>query len=390
MMETPDEMVELLFQAGMEEFLGLLDERGRRIFAQRYGLYDGTCWTLQRIGEAHGVSRERIRQLEQKCLRRLRYAVQSAAMRAHPSPLLLLSQALGARVGDLTAPQRAAPVLAQTFGHLSVPLACKLASALLKVRLSDEQEADLKRAVNAVIAEELACARQQRQTARHLERALSGVRFFGEGKIYQPAELDTVSCARQARSISFYSQKMQRQVRCDSRLETQVLMRFERSPAVRWYQEQPMAIPYEYQGKPRLYYPDVLVHLVDGRVFLVEIKPIFHMAASVNLAKWGAMKVWCAQHGYGLLITNGKVSLPEVMAWATRTPELAARLTALIQHHGTLNFPQYLAAFEGLPPLLSFAAVVMRHRIPFSVSPFRLGAPDESASGSSVVDAVCP
>jgi len=50
-----------------------LAERERRIIGLRYGLVDGTPWTLQAIAEDLGISRERVRQLVTRIMRKLKY-----------------------------------------------------------------------------------------------------------------------------------------------------------------------------------------------------------------------------------------------------------------------------------------------------------------------------
>jgi hypothetical protein len=56
----------------IEEVLQLLPERQRNIIKDRYGLWDGIAETLQDIGDKLGLTRERIRQIEDKGLKRLR------------------------------------------------------------------------------------------------------------------------------------------------------------------------------------------------------------------------------------------------------------------------------------------------------------------------------
>jgi RNA polymerase primary sigma factor len=56
----------------VEEVLATLPERTADIIRRRMGLFDGHIWTLDEIGPIHGITRERVRQLEQKGLAALR------------------------------------------------------------------------------------------------------------------------------------------------------------------------------------------------------------------------------------------------------------------------------------------------------------------------------
>ena len=58
----------------IEEALITLTEREQDIIRKRYGLYDGKGMTLEEIGKIYGVTRERIRQIELKALRKLRHS----------------------------------------------------------------------------------------------------------------------------------------------------------------------------------------------------------------------------------------------------------------------------------------------------------------------------
>ena len=55
----------------MRELIATLDERERRIVRMRYGLDDGNPMTLKAIGERIGLTRERVRQMEQEAIRKL-------------------------------------------------------------------------------------------------------------------------------------------------------------------------------------------------------------------------------------------------------------------------------------------------------------------------------
>jgi len=57
----------------VEEVLSTLSPREARVLRLRFGLDDGTAYTLEEVGEKFGLTRERIRQIEGKALRRLRH-----------------------------------------------------------------------------------------------------------------------------------------------------------------------------------------------------------------------------------------------------------------------------------------------------------------------------
>ena len=50
----------------------VLNEREKRIISLRYGFATGDALTLEQVGEIMGVTRERIRQIESKALKKLR------------------------------------------------------------------------------------------------------------------------------------------------------------------------------------------------------------------------------------------------------------------------------------------------------------------------------
>jgi RNA polymerase primary sigma factor len=57
----------------IEEVLGTLTPREARVLSMRFGLDTGIPYTLEEVGEKFGLTRERIRQIEGKALRRLRH-----------------------------------------------------------------------------------------------------------------------------------------------------------------------------------------------------------------------------------------------------------------------------------------------------------------------------
>ncbi len=70
-----------LLKEQMTEILEGLTERERRVLIMRFGLEDGTSRTLEDVGKEFNVTRERVRQIEAKALRKLRHPLRSRKLR---------------------------------------------------------------------------------------------------------------------------------------------------------------------------------------------------------------------------------------------------------------------------------------------------------------------
>lgn len=66
----------------MNEVLATLTERERKVLIQRFGLLDGKPKTLEEVGLQFNVTRERIRQIEAKALRKMRHPTRSKQLKA--------------------------------------------------------------------------------------------------------------------------------------------------------------------------------------------------------------------------------------------------------------------------------------------------------------------
>ena len=67
----------------VEEVLATLSPREARILRLRFGMENGTTYTLEEVGDKFGLTRERIRQIEGKALRRLRHPMRSRQLREY-------------------------------------------------------------------------------------------------------------------------------------------------------------------------------------------------------------------------------------------------------------------------------------------------------------------
>jgi RNA polymerase primary sigma factor len=70
-----------LLQEKIEQLLGTLTPREARILRLRFGLQNGRSYTLEEVGQKFGLTRERIRQIEGRALRRLRHPRRSRQLR---------------------------------------------------------------------------------------------------------------------------------------------------------------------------------------------------------------------------------------------------------------------------------------------------------------------
>lgn len=70
-----------LLKAQLNEVLGTLTEREQRVLRLRFGLDDGRSRTLEEVGKTFNVTRERIRQIEAKALRKLRHPSRSRKLK---------------------------------------------------------------------------------------------------------------------------------------------------------------------------------------------------------------------------------------------------------------------------------------------------------------------
>jgi RNA polymerase primary sigma factor len=74
---------ESMLRQKVEEVLGTLTPREARVLRLRFGLDDGNMYTLEEVGEKFGLTRERIRQIEGKALRRLRHPLRARQLKEY-------------------------------------------------------------------------------------------------------------------------------------------------------------------------------------------------------------------------------------------------------------------------------------------------------------------
>lgn len=82
-MEQPEEAaMKMLLREQIDQILDTLSPREAMVLKMRYGLLDGKTKTLEEVGQFFNVTRERIRQIEVKALRKLRHPSRSKQLKA--------------------------------------------------------------------------------------------------------------------------------------------------------------------------------------------------------------------------------------------------------------------------------------------------------------------
>ena len=76
-----DYKTDALLREQLEEVLSTLTPREEQVLRMRFGLIDGKPHTLEEVGKEFDVTRERIRQIESKALRKLRHPSRSKKLR---------------------------------------------------------------------------------------------------------------------------------------------------------------------------------------------------------------------------------------------------------------------------------------------------------------------
>jgi len=71
----------MLLKEQLEDVLGTLTPREKEVLRLRFGLKDGKARTLEEVGKSFNVTRERIRQIEAKALRKLRHPARSKKLK---------------------------------------------------------------------------------------------------------------------------------------------------------------------------------------------------------------------------------------------------------------------------------------------------------------------
>jgi hypothetical protein len=377
---TQDENFAELFSLAQEE---ALTARESHIVDLRYGFATGEHHTLKQIGQEFELSRERIRQILQQSLRKIRSKGKRQITRGDTGgacarlQLYLESTLKPAEPGNL---DRIFAFSRDELGYLpqqtqALPLIVYLLYGRREhfrpywedlIKRYREEQVSLKRSakVDSEFKELLSYIIWPREVSTHLD--------CSELSRKREVSPDSVGL-----SGSFFSEKMARDVQFESYMELQFLLMLEKAKDVVLYQEQPLVITYQFDGRHHTYYPDVFCVFEDGRGVMVEIKPRYQMALHINLTKWSALYKICLQNGWGLLVTDGKRPFQKLQSYEYSVEFQAALLTALANSEdGTISWKEYRSIRDRHNATLDdFVAIILKNRLEWTLQPFVLKQP---------------
>jgi hypothetical protein len=351
-----------------------LRERESRIFELRYGLADGYPQTLEQVGQEFGVTRERIRQIINRSLRKIRGKGRryiNIGNTKQPCAQLILYLEGIIRPDEVGHIGRFVDYLSNDLAYLPETCAIHLIACLMYPNREKEK------LYRKEIKRHLRRRDRLKKDYERLENLFSHIIWPDSVGLLQQEEIltikreRTVSLGNVGYAGDFFSKKMNRSVQYESYLERDFLLRLESFDDVVLYQEQPFVVPYERGGRLRNYYPDVFFVLKDERGVVVEIKPVFQMALRRNLVKWSALRKFCSQTGIGILITDGRYSIQQVQQHDVN-PDFAKEVLSSLQR-GALSWNEYREIRDRHDVSRNdFLALILKNRLFWDLQPFRL------------------
>lgn len=141
----------------------------------------------------------------------------------------------------------------------------------------------------------------------------------------------------EGRLSGFESARLQRQIACESDEERRVFGWLERSSDIRWYQEQPLAIPYSFEGQRGYYYPDAAVWDRAGRIVVIEVKPLFMMFRQDTLVKALGALEYLHGRGMGYLLIDSRQRTLASMSRLPHSADVVETMESLFVH-GPIGF----------------------------------------------------
>lgn len=371
---------EALLRAGNE-----VDARGERALAVLLAqltpdndLYPSK--TLAELGAVYGVTRERIRQIRDKTLRRLK-------------PRTFKAGSLTKRVLDAMADAAPAEMSRTPQAWIAIELAqggCRqdFMEFVLAVALYGSEDSPL--TPHLLTSEAMAVVRARARAERprrrrrndgeaadRTEKADAFVRSILQKATWpkrldgRPIDLSGMQPLRDCRSEqAFFSSTLRRDVGYDSQGERRLIQALDRGAMATAFLEQPMEVPYEFEGESQSYFPDVLVRVDAELFFVIEIKARQRLADRRTLAKAEAAERHLGARGIGYCLTDAEGFGLSDLRELERDDGFEQNLRVLLEENGPVKRAVFEKAFGGDLPLAYdlLQAAVLREGLRYETS----------------------
>ena len=321
---------------------------------------DGKPWTLAAIGLVLGVSRERVRQRKVRAFNRINA---NLGKRIDTASRLRETLTRVSASTDWSDPEATAPLIVKyATSHFAaakqLTIVCCKAAGNHAPELNDL----------AARATARACTDPGLLGKWRLDRWQdAATKALGPLQHFDAPPTDLIGRKRipaaphDTNMQVLRSVKLCRDVACESGSEFRVFSWIERSPQVLWYQEQPTVVPYTLRGHRKPYFPDGAVLDDQGRLVIVEVKPLFTIYREETLIKALAALHAFGPRGIGYLLIDPSGRTLADLAQVPYNPAAAEQVEALFEHspvsYGTVI--RKLAQLGARTDLAAFGSIVV-------------------------------
>jgi hypothetical protein len=358
--------------------LDVLGDRESRMFALRYGLPEGSPYTLDYVGRQFGLSKEGARTILMRAhgvITAESISQLESGLTDRPCARLSLFIRLHVRPQSSNSAQRLAILLMEEFRDFcpSRNMVRFIASLAYPDPESASYHADA--AARFVHQQHPGCLKHE-MSLKRMRKLLSHV-------FWPPAARkvtdDEMSDVRRRGEVSvatdpspYYSLKMGRFVKCKSRLELDFYRLLDDADDIVEYHAHSISVPYTVKGARLTYYPDLFALCRDGRGIVVEIVPLFRMAMWWNLQKFEALKIYCDRVGFGLLVTDGYSCLEEVYQYRVKE-EYATEAMRYMETSGTIDWNTYRQIIDRYHPKgKDLVGLIVQNGLALHLNPFQI------------------
>jgi hypothetical protein len=315
---------------------------------------DGKPWTLAAIGLVLGVTRERIRQRKVRAFKRINanLARQIATAARLREVLTEVASSMDWSDPEATASLIVTYVTSHFVAAKQLTLICCKAAGNHTLELNDlAGRAAARACTNPELLGEWRLDRWQDAATK----AVGPLQHYDAPPSGLIGRKRTPAAPRDKNMQILRSRKLRRDVACESGAEFLVFSWMERSPQVLWYQEQPTFVPYRLRGRKKPYFPDAAVLDDQGRLVIVEVKPIFTICREETLIKALAALEAFGPQGIGYLLIDPAGRTVADLAQVPYSPAAAEQVEVLFEN-GPVPYGAVIRELSQLGAPTDFAA----------------------------------